>query len=128
MVDPGGRARVFRVHFDEVLFSEDLAAMSAAAAEVARQARERYATQGVPVAELRRCEDEGRDGTRLAACVKAYLPAPAGRFGMVLRFAVIDEQLRLAYLAFGVRHHPRGSHAQTVYQLAHRRLHGQPSG
>ena len=124
MVDPGGRARVFRVHFDEPSFAEDLAAMPAAAAEVARRARERYATKGVPVAELRRCEDEGRDGTRLAGCVKAYLPAPAGRFGMVLRFAVIDDQLRLAYLAFGVRHHPRGSHAQTVYQLAHRRLHG----
>lgn len=128
MVDPGGRARVFRVHFDEASFAEDLAAMSAPAAEVARQTRERYGTQGVPVAELRRCEDEGRDGTRLAGCVKAYLPAPAGRFGMVLRFAVIDDQLRLAYLAFGVRHHPRGSHAQTVYQLAHRRLHDQPPG
>jgi hypothetical protein len=128
MADPGGRARVFRVHFDEALFAGDLAAMPAAAAEVARQARERYGTQGVPVAELRRCEDEGRDGTRLAGCVKAYLPAPAGRFGMVLRFAVIDDQLRLAYLAFGVRHHPRGYHAQTVYQLAHRRLHGQPPG
>lgn len=128
MVDPGGRARVFRVHFDETLFAEDLAAMPAAGAEVAWRARERYVTQGVPVAELRRCADEGRDGTRLAGCVKAYLPAPAGRFGMVLRFAVIDDQLRLAYLAFGVRHHPRGSHAQSVYQLAHRRLHGQPPG
>ena len=69
--------------------------------QVARQAREQYGTQGVPVAELRRCEDEGRDGTRLAGCVKAYLPPPAGRFGMVLRFAVIDDQLRLAYPAFG---------------------------
>jgi hypothetical protein len=128
MVDPGGRARVFRVHFDEALFAEDLAAMPTAAAEVARRARERYVTQGVPVAELRRCEEEGRDGTRLAGCVKAYLPPPAGRFGMVLRFAVIDDQLRLAYLAFGVRHHPRGSHAQTVYQRADRRLHDQLPG
>jgi hypothetical protein len=26
------------------------------------------------------------------------------------------------YLAFGVRHHPRGSNAPTVYQIADRRL------
>jgi hypothetical protein len=29
----------------------------------------------------------------------------------------------LAYLAFGVRHHPRDSNALTVYEIAHRRLH-----
>jgi hypothetical protein len=32
------------------------------------------------------------------------------------------------FLAFGVRHHPRGSRRPTVYQLAHRRLHGQLPG
>jgi hypothetical protein len=26
-------------------------------------------------------------------------------------------------VAFGVRHHPRESHAATVYQIAHHRLH-----
>ncbi len=29
----------------------------------------------------------------------------------------------LVFLAFGVRHHPKGSHTLTVYQIAHRRLH-----
>jgi hypothetical protein len=29
---------------------------------------------------LRRCEEEGRDGTRLGGCVKFYLPRPAGRW------------------------------------------------
>jgi hypothetical protein len=43
---------------------------------------------------------------------------------MVFEFR-FDEDRRpyLAFLAFGVRHHPRRSHALTVYQVAHRRLH-----
>lgn len=44
--------------------------------------------------------------------------SPAGR---ELR---VDEsrQPYLAFLAFGVRHHPRDSNAPTVYEVAHRRL------
>jgi hypothetical protein len=34
-----------------------------------------------------------------------------------------EGRLVLVYLGFGVRHHPKGSHALTVYQIAHRRLH-----
>jgi hypothetical protein len=55
------------------------------------------------------------------------LPAPNGKFGMVIRFIRDNEGLALRYLAFGVRHHPRDSHAQTVYEIAHRRLHGELS-
>jgi hypothetical protein len=35
----------------------------------------------------------------------------------------VGVQPGLRYLAFGVRHHPKGSHAETVYEIAHRRLH-----
>ena len=58
----------------------------------------------------------------------AYLPAPAGRFGMVFEFVIRSRRPELVYLAFGVRHQPRGSHAPTVYEIAHRRLHGKPLG
>jgi len=44
--------------------------------------------------------------------------------GMVFEVVRGEDRLSLEYIAFGVRHHPRGSHAHTVYQLAHRRLHG----
>jgi hypothetical protein len=33
------------------------------------------------------------------------------------------EIARRDYLAFGVRHHPAGSNAPTLYEIAHRRLH-----
>lgn len=94
-------------------------------AEVLREARGQFEQDGVEIKTLRRCDSEGRDGTKLPACFKVYLPAPNGKFGMVLRFIRDGDGLALRYLAFGVRHHPRDSHARTVYEIAHRRLHGQ---
>jgi hypothetical protein len=44
---------------------------------------------------LRRCDSEGRDGTKLPACFKVYLPAPSGRFGMVPLEAEDATALRL---------------------------------
>ena len=80
----------------------------------------------MPIEELRQVQEEGFDRTVLPHCVKVYLPPPAGRFGMVFEVVLIEGQLRLEYIAFGVRHHPRDSHATTVYQLAHQRLRGTP--
>lgn len=94
-------------------------------AEELREARSQFEGNGVEIKALRRCDSEGRDGTELPACFKVYLPAPNGKFGMVLRFIRDSDGLALRYIAFGVRHHPRDSNALTVYEIAHRRLHGQ---
>lgn len=116
----GGRLRAV---FDAEAWAEDMAATTPAGRLVADEARRRFDAGGVPVEELRRCDPEGRDGTRLPGCVKVYLPPPAGRFGMVFRLTR-DPSKRpvLVLVAFGVRHHPRGSRALTLYQRAHRRL------
>lgn len=114
-----------RVLFNEGAFAEDTMRSGRAGAETLREARSRFERDGVEIKALRRCDSEGRDGTELPACFKVYLPAPNGKFGMVLRFVREDEGLALRYLAFGVRHHPRDSNAPTVYEIAHRRLHGQ---
>jgi hypothetical protein len=95
-----------------------------AGAEALRDARSHFERDGVKIKSLRRCDPEGRDGTKLPACFKIYLPAPNGKFGMVFGFVRDGEGLALRYLAFGLRHHPRDSNALTVYELAHRRLHG----
>lgn len=95
-----------------------------AGAEALRLVRGQFERDGVEIKALRRCDPEGRDETRLPSCFKVYLPAPTGKFGMVFRFIRDSEGLALRYLAFGVRHHPRDSNAQTVYEVAHRRLHG----
>ncbi|HEY6145967.1 MAG TPA: hypothetical protein VIV13_06810 [Solirubrobacterales bacterium] len=114
-----------RVLFHEGAFAEDTMRSGRAGAKALREARSRFERDGVEVKELRRCDSEGRDGTKLPACFKVYLPAPSGKFGMVLRFVRDREGIALRYLAFGVRHHPRDSNAQTAYEIAHRRLHGQ---
>jgi hypothetical protein len=114
-----------RVLFNEGAFAEDTMRSGRAGAEVLREARNQFERDGVEIKALRRCDSEGRDGTRLPSCFKVYLPMPSGNFGMVLRFVRDGDGLALRYLAFGVRHHPRDSNAQTVYVVAHRRLHGE---
>lgn len=41
---------------------------------------------------------------------------------MILKLVELDGRVWLDFLAFGVRHHPKGSHSLTVYEVAHRRL------
>ncbi len=119
---PGSRAS-YRVEFDDTPFAEDLAHTSPAGQKAAEQKRAEAERDGQATDELLGCSREGRDGTSLPGCVKAYVPWPTGRWGMVFEFR-FDEDHRpyLAFLAFGVRHHPPGSHAPTVYEVASRRL------
>lgn len=111
-------------HIDPATWTEDIGQTGATDRKSIEAAKRRYEHSGVPLTELRPCDAEGRDGTELPDCVKVYLPAPAGRFGMVFSVDRTSTGPTLAYLAFGVRHQPRDSNAQTVYQLADRRLHG----
>lgn len=124
-LSPRGR-RSFPTHFDQDAWKEDLARSTPAGREAAEAARRDYERDGVPVEHLRRVQEHGSDGTVLPNCAKIYLPLPAGRFGMVFRAIKIAGRPCLAYLAFGVRHHPRDSRRASVYRLAHQRLHSQP--
>lgn len=121
---PAGR---FRVRFDELAFTVDLEHATPAARQVAIAARARLEQNGADPAELKRCDPEGRDGTRLPNCVKAYLPEPGGRWRMV--FEILRDpatrELKLAYLAFGAGH-PEHPWQPSAYQVAHGRLHEPP--
>ncbi len=123
---PKGKPRA-RTHFDPDAWEEDLARTTPAGREAAEAARGDYKQKGVPIEQLRRVAEHGEDHTNLPDCAKVYLPPPIGRFGMIfmLKFESNGRPV-LAFLAFGVRHHPRGSGRPTVYQLAHLRMHGQP--
>jgi hypothetical protein len=116
-----------RVLFNEGAFAEDTMRSGRAGAQALREARSQFEQDGVEIKALRRCDPEGRDGTKLPACFKVYLPPPNGKFGMVFRFVRDADGLALRYLAFGVRHHPRDSNAPTVYEIADRRLCARPS-
>ncbi len=122
----GQEGRVFPLAFDEAAMAEDLARLGQAGAEaLAVLGREIEQSGGLSAGRLMACEAEGRDGTRLGGCVKTYVPWPAGRFGAVMVGVSHPERpVGLRVIAFGVRHHPREAHALTVYEIAHRRIHG----
>jgi hypothetical protein len=110
--------------FDPAAFAEDLDRLGGRGRRTALAARKDYEAAGVPIAHLLACAEEGPDGTALPGCMKVYLPRPLGDFGMVFRIERREGRGVLLYIAFGVRHHPRGSNAPSVYRLAHRRLNG----
>lgn len=113
----------FPARFDSDAWETDLARSTATAREVAEAARRDYEPDGIPVPHLKPCEPEGRDGNMLIDCVKVYVPHPAGKWGMVfmLKFEPHGGPV-LMFLAFGVRHHPKGSHTLSVYDYAGRRV------
>ncbi len=114
----------FAVRVDDVTLDEDLARVMDAGRAAIRPVIEQLGSIGVPKDWLKHCEAEHRDGTDLSGCVKLYIPQPVGPWGAVLTGDRSTAGPTLVLLAVGVRHHPRGSNAPTVYQLAHRRLHG----
>jgi len=114
----------FPVRFDSEAFAEDLHHATAAGRAVGTRERGRLEREGVVATELFGCDPEPRDGTRLAGCVKTYLPQPDGGWGMVFSG---DRDAHggpiLVVVAFGVRH-PVQAWQPSVYQVAHRRLNG----
>jgi hypothetical protein len=111
------------VRFDEDSLEDDLAHLSTGAATAMRKRRREIEQDGgIRLSRLKRCEDEGRDGTKLPGCVKTYVPWPDGRWGFV--FKSVEHPTRpwgLRAIAYGVRHNP-GRGKLTVYEVAHRRL------
>jgi hypothetical protein len=106
-VEPSSRRGVARVEFDELAWSEDMAAASTSARVVADHERLRLERDGQLVSDLRPCDAESPDGTSLPGCVKAYLPPPDGPWGAVFRVAKREgEPAYLVVIAFGLRHPP----------------------
>ncbi len=114
----------FEVRFDELAVIDDLAHATPAGRQVAMAARERLEREGADPADFKRCDPHGRDGTRLANCVKTYLPGPDGRWRMVFEITrdKTSGALVLTYRAFGVGH-PEHPWQPSAYQVAHGRLH-----
>jgi hypothetical protein len=105
---------------DEVL-AEDLPRCTPAARAAIEPVLDDLRQDGVPRDWLLRCEEEGRDGTRLGGCVKCRLPQPDGQWGAVLAADEEASKPALVLLAVGERH-PAQAWRPSVYEIAHRRL------
>ena len=119
-------SRRFRVLFDDIAWAEDLHHASAAGASAAIAARAALESSGLLADDTKPCLSEGPDGTRLSGCVKVYVPAPIGPWGLVLGLRRLEGEPVLYHLAFGARH-PNHAWQLTVYQVADRRLHASRS-
>jgi hypothetical protein len=111
----------FPVHVDERELAEDLAHASEAGRAAIEPMIQSLETDGAPVAWLKQCDAQARDGTRLPGCVKLYVPQPVGQWGAVFLGGMVDGSPRLFLLAVGERH-PRAPWGKSVYEIAHRRL------
>lgn len=116
----GGEGPRFEVRIDEILLAEDLARCTQGARATIEPMAARLQASGIPVKWLRRCEEEGQDGTRLGGCVKLYIPQPAGRWGAVFAADEKASKPALVLLAVGERH-PDRPWRPSVYEIAHRR-------
>jgi len=117
-----------RFAFDEDVWLEEVHCFGerSAARSAATRARAEIERAGARVP-LRGCEEHGLDGTRLLACAKVYVPvaatvseAPYG-FVFALRADRKTGTVALRLIAFGERHPSAG---RSVYERAHKRLHG----
>lgn len=77
----------------------------------------------------KRCRVEGADGTELPGCQKLYVPlgkqgASEAPYGFVFQLTQNpDGTLAWSLIAFGERH-PSSEWTRSVYERAHKRLHG----
>ena len=90
-----------QVSFNEDAYAEDILRCGRTVRPCCARMRSRNESESVAIAELRRCEGEGNDGTRLPGCFKVYLSAPNGKFGMVLRFTIPTKGLGAASRRYG---------------------------
>jgi hypothetical protein len=109
--------------FEQKQIVDDLAHLPVGAATALRSVRRDIDRDGgIAASRLKKCEAEGRDGTKLAGALKTYVPWPDGRYGIVFKIvAHPTHPWGLLALAYGIRHKP-GRGRLTVYELADQRL------
>ncbi|HVC07252.1 MAG TPA: hypothetical protein VND98_06700 [Solirubrobacterales bacterium] len=130
MVSPGQRLPPVSVEFREPVWEEEVRRLnerSPGRLQAERARREIEA--GREPLNWKRCEAEGSDQTMLTGCRKLYVPldaegASAAPFGFVFRLSQNSEGgLSWNLIAFGERH-PDNQQTRSVYERAHKRLHG----
>jgi hypothetical protein len=99
-----------------------------AVARVQAQSARRAIEGGSATMTWRRCQAEGPDATKLVHCLKLYVPLEEGvskaPYGLVFELQRdADGDPMLNFVAFGERH-PGNERTRTVYERAHKRLHG----
>jgi hypothetical protein len=130
----GRQGAAISVEIDDEVWAEEVGRLrrGSLARDQAERARREIAADA-PRLPWQPCEKEGPDGTQLTLCVKLRVPidqegASAAPFGFVFALRRVEGGLVLRMIAFGERH-PDNPATRTVYERAHKRLHGRyPQG
>jgi hypothetical protein len=120
---PSNTDVIVPARFDDDAIATDLEHLTGAAASALVQLRREVDRDGgLPKSHLLRCQDEGRDGTQLAGCIKTRVPWPDGPWGIVFRtVAHPTRPFGLRGIAYGERH-PTRTGKPSVYEVASQRL------
>jgi len=118
------------VRFDREEWREEVERLDERSqARIQAERARREIEAGTATLNWQRCEAEGEGGTNLPGCNKLYVPlgkpgATEAPFGFVFQLAQDpDGSLVWNFIAFGERH-PDNPATRTVYERAHKRLHG----
>ncbi len=131
MATSGARPPRVPVRIDPDVWREEVERLAPTSDARVRAERERQAMErdGVERTEIQRCTDEGADRTVLRGQLKVYVPLGLASlsdrpYGFVFSPTALDSgELGLRLVAFGERHPGRAA-TRSVYERAHRRLHG----
>jgi hypothetical protein len=123
-------ARDLPVRFDREEWREEVGRLDERSVSRIQAERARREIEGGKASlDFEKCEAGGEEGTSLLGCVKQYVPlgkqgASEAPFGFVFQLAQNpDGSLVWNFIAFGERH-PDNPATRTVYERAHKRLHG----
>jgi hypothetical protein len=130
MVDGRLSAAEIPLEFGEREWREEVGRLGERSQARSQAERARREIEGkTAVGGLLKCEAHGDDATRLPGCMKLYVPlgrqgASEAPFGFVFQLAQDpDGGFIWNFIAFGERH-PDNPATRTVYERAHKRLHG----
>lgn len=130
MTSPGRNLSDVSIRFDRAEWRQEVERLDERSTpRIQAERARREIESGNAALDLRKCEPEGDGGTSLPGCVKLYVPLGRGGaseapFGFVFQLAQDpDGSLVWNFLAFGERH-PDNPATRTVYERAHKRLHG----
>ncbi len=123
-------SRRLRVRIDSVVWAEEVERLAprSSARTAAERERPVLLREGLNLIQLLPCDAVVPDGTSLRGLVKTYVPIgarpPSERpFGFVFDPDRDERGPYLDLVAFGLRH-PQTRATRSVYERAHRRLHG----
>jgi hypothetical protein len=130
VADAGKKLSSIPIKFDREEWAQEVERLDERSAlRIQAEKARRQIESGKALPRLRLCEGGGEDRTSLPGCAKLYVPlgrqgASDAPFGFVFQLAKnSDGSLVWNLLAFGERH-PDSQVTRTVYERAHKRLHG----